>query len=71
MTPESALWQPDNLGALREVFLGFSEDVRTHGFLSTPFDIFGFFVVVNVSVVEDWPDCMKFYVVSHHASHAT
>jgi hypothetical protein len=38
--------QSGNLGGLREVSFGFSEDVGTLGFLYTPFDVFGFFVVV-------------------------
>ncbi len=46
MSPQSALWQSGNLGVLREVSFGFSEDVGTLGFLYTPFDVFGFFVVV-------------------------
>ena len=44
-------WQPGDLGVLREVILGFSEEARTRGFPPPPFDGFGFFVVYCVSVI--------------------
>jgi hypothetical protein len=41
-----ALWQPGDLGVLRGVVYGFSEEARTSGFPSPPFDGFGFLVVI-------------------------
>ncbi len=39
--------QPGDLGVLREVFRGFSEEARTRGFPSPPFGGFGFVADVN------------------------
>ncbi len=39
--------QPGDLGVLREVFHGFSEEARTRGFPSPPFGGFGFIGVAS------------------------
>ncbi len=39
--------QPGDLGVLREVFHGFSEEARTRGFPSPSFDGFGYIVAAT------------------------
>ena len=47
--------QPGDLGVLREVFHGFSEEARTRGFPSPPFGGFGFVgVASDLSIVAGW-----------------
>ena len=44
--------QPGDLGVLRGVIRGFSEEARTRGFPSLPFDRFGFIgVASDLSIV--------------------
>ncbi len=43
--------QPGDLGVLREVFHGFSEEARTRGFPSPPFGGFGFFGVASERII--------------------
>ncbi len=52
------LLQLGDLGVLRGVFHGFSEEAKTLGFPSPSFGGFGFVLVTVLSVVEDWRDCL-------------
>ncbi len=49
-------WRPGDLGVLREVFRGFSEEARTRGIPSPSFGGFGF-MVVTTNYSRKLPDC--------------